>query len=37
MSQVLQEVLAANQKYSANFGEKGNLPLPPGRRFATIF
>jgi carbonic anhydrase len=36
MSQVLQEVLAANQEYSANFGEKGNLPLPPGRRFAIL-
>ncbi len=36
MSQVLQEVLAANQEYIANFGEKGNLPLPPGRRFAIL-
>ena len=36
MSQVLQEVLAANAEYAANFGEKGALPLPPGRRFAIL-
>lgn len=36
MSQVLQEVLAANAQYSANFGEKGALPLPPARRFAIL-
>lgn len=36
VSQVLQEVLTANQEYVANFGEKGNLPLPPGRRFAIL-
>ncbi len=36
MSQVLQEVLIANQEYVASFGEKGNLPLPPGRRFAIL-
>ncbi len=36
MSQVLQEVLTANQEYVAGFGEKGNLPLPPGRRFAIL-
>jgi carbonic anhydrase len=36
MSQVLQEVLAANAHYVANFGEKGQLPLPPGRRFAIL-
>ncbi len=31
MSQVLQEVLTANQEYVASFGEKGNLPstTPP--------
>ncbi len=36
MSQVLQEVLTANQEYVANFGDTGNLPLPPGRRFAIL-
>lgn len=28
MSQVLQEVLRANQDYAASFGDTGNLPLP---------
>ncbi len=36
MSQVLQEVLSANQEYAAAFGDKGNLPLPPSRRFAIL-
>jgi len=36
MSQVLQEVLTANQAYATNFGEKGNLPLPPARHFAIL-
>jgi carbonic anhydrase len=36
MSQVLDEVLAANQQYSRDFGAKGDLPLPPGRRFAIL-
>lgn len=36
MSQVLQEVLAANQSYAADFGEKGNLAMPPARRFAVL-
>jgi carbonic anhydrase len=36
MSQILQEVLSANQEYAANFGDKGNLPLPPGRHFAVL-
>jgi hypothetical protein len=31
MSQVLDEVLAANEAYVAAFGDKGTLPLPPGR------
>jgi carbonic anhydrase len=35
-SQVHKEVLAANQAYAKNFGEKGKLPLPPGRRFAIL-
>ena len=28
------EVLAANQTYAAEFGERGRRPLPPARRFA---
>jgi len=36
MSKVLTEVLAANAAYAADFGEKANLPLPPGRRFAIL-
>lgn len=36
MSQVLDEVLAANHKYTQNFGDKANLPMPPGRRFAVL-
>jgi carbonic anhydrase len=36
MSQVHDEVLAANAAYAAAFGEKGNLPSPPARRFAIL-
>ena len=36
MSKILDEVLAANGKYAANFGDKGKLPLPPGRHFAIL-
>jgi carbonic anhydrase len=36
MSQILSEVLNANGQYSSNFGEKGNLALPPARRFAIL-
>lgn len=36
MSTVLDEVLAANASYSRSFGNKGNLPMPPGRRFAIL-
>lgn len=36
MSKVLSEVLAANQNYVVGFGEKGKLPMPPGRRFAIL-
>lgn len=35
-SKIQQEVLAANKTYSDNFGDKGRLPLPPGRRFAVL-
>ncbi len=36
MSAVHQEVLQANQQYAANFADKGELPLPPARRFAIL-
>jgi carbonic anhydrase len=36
MSQTLDEVLAANQRYVAEFGDKGKLPMPPGRHFAIL-
>ena len=36
MSTVLNEVLRANEKYAASFGDKGKLPLPPGRQFAIL-
>jgi carbonic anhydrase len=35
-SKILSEVLDANAKYVANFGEKGSLALPPARRFAIL-
>lgn len=36
MSNVRNEVLSANAKYAKKFGDKGKLPLPPGRRFAIL-
>ncbi len=36
MSKVLEEVLAANVSYANSFGDKANLPMPPGRRFAIL-
>ncbi len=36
MSNVLQEVLAANQRYAANFGDKARLAMPPARHFAIL-
>ncbi len=33
---VLSDVLAANEKYVAGFGDKGSLALPPARRFAIL-
>ena len=32
---VLTEILAANERYAAGF-TKGNLPMPPGRKFAAL-
>ena len=36
MSQILDEVLAANRKYAETFGDKARLALPPARRFAIL-
>jgi len=36
MSRVLDEVLAANARYVASFGDKGKLALPPARKFAIL-
>ena len=36
MSTVRDEVLAANNAYAADFGDKAQLPTPPGRRFAIL-
>lgn len=36
MSQIVDEVLSANAEYAADFGDKGSLPMPPGRRFAIL-
>lgn len=36
MSTIVNEVLSANQSYAASFGDKGALPMPPGRRFAIL-
>lgn len=36
MSKIREEVLAANAEYVASFGDKGALPMPPGRHFAIL-
>ena len=36
MSEILTQVLESNRKYASNFGEKGNLALPPARGFAIL-
>ena len=36
MSQILNEVLAANERYAATFGEKTKLSIPPARHFAVL-
>jgi len=36
MAKILDEVLAANQIYAAEFGDRGSLALPPRRRFAIL-
>jgi carbonic anhydrase len=36
MSETLESVLKANERYSREFGSRGDLPLPPARRFAIL-
>jgi carbonic anhydrase len=36
MSKILNEVLSANRDYVNNFGDKGELALPPARHFAIL-
>jgi carbonic anhydrase len=36
MSKILNEVVAANKAYSADFGDKRNLAMPPARQFAIL-
>ena len=36
MSQIRDEVMAANAAYAKDFGKKADLPVPPGRRFAIL-
>src|SRR5512134_3588834 len=36
MSQIVKEVMAANEAYAADFGDKSELALPPARRFAIL-
>src|SRR5512141_1120368 len=36
MSSNLEDVIAANRKYSADFGDRGTLALPPARGFAIL-
>ena len=36
MSKIVKEVISANADYVAGFGDKGNLPMPPGRQFAIL-
>src|SRR5699024_4577005 len=36
MSRIVNEVLDAKEKYANSLGEKGNLAMPPKRRFAIL-
>lgn len=36
MSKIENEVLAANAAYAKTFGQKADLPMPPGRGFAIL-
>ena len=33
---IVDEIIEANRGYVGGFGEKGKLPLPPGRKFAIL-
>ena len=36
MTEILKEVLAANEKYAKSFGKKSELGMPPARNFAIL-
>ena len=36
MSKIVEEVTVANAKYVSNFGDLGDLPMPPARQFAIL-
>ncbi len=36
MSQILEEILNANESYGDTFGQKSKLSMPPARRFAIL-
>jgi len=36
MSTIIKEVIAANERYAANFGDKAKLAMPPARHFAIL-
>ena len=36
MSNLVDEVMAANGEYADSFGDKSELPMPPGRSFAIL-
>ncbi len=36
MSQIFNEVMAANRRYAGSFGSKARLPMPPAKRFAIL-
>lgn len=36
MSELKKEILAANETYATSFGDKADLPMPPGRGFAIL-
>ncbi len=36
MTKARDNVLAANEAYATDFGDKANLPMPPARRFAIL-
>jgi carbonic anhydrase len=36
VSKIVEEVIQANKRYAADFGAKGDLAMPPARRFAIL-